>query len=62
MQKEALDVARKYEEEAKERLRRMNIMAAGLEVTSGKKAAGLARQNVDEVWYEDPGSEFGIKG
>ncbi|ODA82637.1 hypothetical protein RJ55_01145 [Drechmeria coniospora] len=32
MQKEALEVARGYEEEAKERLRRINLVAAGLEI------------------------------
>lgn len=62
MQKEALEVAHKYEEEAKERLRRMNIMSAGLEVTSGKRGFGTSRQNIDEVWYEDPVGDFGIKG
>lgn len=52
MQKEALEAAHKYEQEAKERLRRMNIIAAGLEVVGGRKPTG-SRQ-VDETWYEDP--------
>jgi COP9 signalosome complex subunit 1 len=38
MQHNALSVARKYEEEAKERLRRINIVAAGLEIPAPKKS------------------------
>lgn len=47
-----MEAAHKYEQEAKERLRRMNIIAAGLEVVGGRKPTG-SRQ-VDETWYEDP--------
>lgn len=45
MQAKALNVARKYEHEAKERLRRINVIASGLEVTRGKR-------QTDEHWYE----------
>ena len=48
MQRDTLAVAHKYEQEAKEKLRRMNIMAAGLEVAGAKKP-----QAASEVWYED---------
>lgn len=37
MQKNALQVAHKYEKEAKERLRRLSLMSAGLEVIGSKK-------------------------
>lgn len=47
MQQTALEVARKYEEEAKERLRRINLVAAGLEVTNPKKQAGF-----DDAWFD----------
>lgn len=50
MQKKALEVARQYEQEAKERLRRMSLMAAGLEVAGHKKQGARV---IDEVWYED---------
>ena len=36
MQKTALEVAVKYEQEAKERLRRMSLLAAGLEAVGEK--------------------------
>lgn len=39
MQKTTLDLASKYEQEAKERLRRINLMSQGLEVI-GVRAAG----------------------
>ena len=61
MQKQALDVAQKYEQEAKERLRRMNIIAAGLEVVGNKKPGG-GRQTVDEIWYEEPGNNYSLQG
>lgn len=55
VQTNALSVARKYEQEAKERLRRMNIIAAGLEVSGVKKQPGGAGgHEVEEAWYEDP--------
>lgn len=37
MQKTALEVAVKYEQEAKERLRRMSLLAAGLEAVGEKQ-------------------------
>lgn len=55
MQTNALAVARKYEQEAKERLRRMNIIVAGLEVSGAKKqpAGGVGGPELDEAWYEE---------
>ncbi|KAM0253391.1 hypothetical protein ACHAQJ_007286 [Trichoderma viride] len=55
VQTNALAVARKYEQEAKERLRRMNIIAAGLEVVGLKKqqSGGVGGPEPDEAWYED---------
>ncbi|KAF7542833.1 hypothetical protein G7Z17_g11237 [Cylindrodendrum hubeiense] len=54
MQKNALEVARQYEQEAKERLRRMSLMAAGLEVAGSKKQhGGQGRAGIDEAWYDD---------
>ncbi|KAM4062195.1 26S proteasome subunit RPN7 domain-containing protein [Hirsutella rhossiliensis] len=56
MQIEALDVARKYEREAKERLRRISLVAASLETVGANRkqttghASGL---NTDESWYDE---------
>jgi len=47
MQYAALKAARKYEDEAKERLRRINLIAAGLEVKAGKQQPGG-----DAAWAE----------
>lgn len=54
MQKKALEVARKYEQEAKERLRRMSIIAAGLEVPASRRQMAGEAAAIDETWYEDP--------
>ncbi|KAH0598035.1 hypothetical protein MHUMG1_04407 [Metarhizium humberi] len=55
MQKEALLVARNYEREAKERLRRISLIAAELDVSGGKKAisGGAASSSLDEAWYDE---------
>ncbi|KAF4332529.1 COP9 signalosome complex subunit 1 (G pathway suppressor 1) [Fusarium beomiforme] len=53
MQKQALEVASKYEEEAKERLRRMNLVAAGLEVAGRTKGPGHGGRGIEEQWYDD---------
>jgi COP9 signalosome complex subunit 1 len=54
MQKQALDVSRQYEQEAKDRLRRMNIIAAGLEVVGKRQQhAGPVGRGIDEQWYDD---------
>ena len=56
MQKEALQVAVKYEREARERLRRISIVAAGLDVVGARKDSGggpAAGSSHDEAWYED---------
>ncbi|KAI5457832.1 26S proteasome subunit RPN7-domain-containing protein [Mariannaea sp. PMI_226] len=52
MQKQALDVASYYEREAKERLRRMSLIAAGLEVV-GSKLPSLADRAVRDEWFDD---------
>ena len=58
MQTNALAVARKYEQEAKERLRRMNVVVAGLEVSSSRKqpSGGVGGPELEEAWYEDGGN------
>ncbi|RBR14723.1 uncharacterized protein FIESC28_07569 [Fusarium coffeatum] len=54
MQKQALDVSRQYEQEAKDRLRRMNIVAAGLEVVGKRQPhSGPVGRGIDEQWYDD---------
>jgi COP9 signalosome complex subunit 1 len=54
MQKQALDVSRQYEQEAKDKLRRMNIIAAGLEVVGKRQPhSGAAGRGIDEQWYDD---------
>lgn len=55
MQRQALEVAQRYEEEAKERLRRMGILAAGLEVAGGRRAM---HTGVDEA-LQDIGMSMG---
>lgn len=48
MQKSALEVAAKYEREAKERLRRMSLVAAGLETHAPKQSGNrIAATEVD---------------
>lgn len=55
VQTNALHVARKYELEAKERLRRMNIIGAGLEVIGVKKplTGGVGGAEPEEAWFEE---------
>lgn len=57
MQQQALQVAQRYEKEAKERLRRMGIVAAGLEVSGNKKnMQGFGAQSTaDDGWYDESG-------
>ena len=40
MQQKALNVARKYEDDATERLRRINLIAASLDISQDKKLGG----------------------
>lgn len=56
MENNAIKVALKYEKEATERLRRISIVAAGLEVTSSKK--DHAHGPSDEAWYEENRAAF----
>ncbi|KAI1453590.1 26S proteasome subunit RPN7-domain-containing protein [Annulohypoxylon moriforme] len=55
MQNKALDAAINYEKEAIERIRRMNIVAADLEVKSSRKGAGggSSLPGLGDVWPED---------
>ncbi|KND91499.1 COP9 signalosome complex subunit 1 [Tolypocladium ophioglossoides CBS 100239] len=55
MQQEALEVARKYEQDAKERLRRISLVAAGLEVVGAKKQSAdhVPGLSTDELWYDE---------
>lgn len=55
MQRDALTVSRNYEREAKERLRRISLVAAGLDIIGPKKhTPGLATgSSLDEAWYEE---------
>ncbi|KAG6014240.1 hypothetical protein E4U43_006773 [Claviceps pusilla] len=55
MQRNALRVAHHYEKEAKERLRRMSLAVAGLDLINAKKSTpgDFTRPGVDEAWYDD---------
>ncbi|KAJ4260677.1 hypothetical protein NW762_007421 [Fusarium torreyae] len=54
MQKQAIEVARQYEQEAKERLSRMNIIAASLDVVGKRHPhTNLIGRGIDEQWYDD---------
>lgn len=57
MQKKALDAANNYEKEAMERIRRMNIVAADLEVKPSRKPIGGGAgslQGIGDIWPDDP--------
>lgn len=57
MQMEALEVARRYEQEAKERLRRINLIAAGLEAVtpiqkhSTEPGSSAVASEADDAWF-----------
>ncbi|KAK9417110.1 putative 26S proteasome subunit RPN7-domain-containing protein [Seiridium cardinale] len=54
MQVKALEAAKNYEKEALERIRRMSIIAADLEVKGGgRKGNGPGGSGISEVWYEE---------
>lgn len=56
MQKKALDSTNNYEKEVLERIRRMNIVAADLEVKGTRKAAGIGASNipgVGDIWTDE---------
>ncbi|KAI0841687.1 26S proteasome subunit RPN7-domain-containing protein [Hypoxylon sp. FL0890] len=64
MQKKALDAAQNYEKEAVERIRRMNIVAAGLEVGPPRKSADGGAGNlpgVGDVWQDDSKRPLGSR-
>ncbi|KAK8111525.1 COP9 signalosome complex subunit 1 [Apiospora kogelbergensis] len=54
MQKKGLETAKVYETEALERIRRMNIVAADLEVKGNRKSQGSALPGIaGETWFDD---------
>ncbi|KAK8034744.1 COP9 signalosome complex subunit 1 [Apiospora rasikravindrae] len=54
MQAKGLEMARNYEREALERIRRMNIAAADLEVKGTRKGVGNAMSSIGgETWFDD---------
>ncbi|QPG95676.1 hypothetical protein C2857_001643 [Epichloe festucae Fl1] len=55
MQKNALQVARRYEKEAKERLRHMSLAVAGLDSVNAKRSTSgpTPGSGLDEAWYEE---------
>jgi COP9 signalosome complex subunit 1 len=55
MQKSALEVAAKYEREAKERLRRMSLISAGLEAHAQKQTGNRSAATDHDI--EDVASD-----
>jgi COP9 signalosome complex subunit 1 len=55
VQKEALETARNYEKEAIERIRRMSLVAADLEVKGNRRqlGGGGQSQNMADPGFED---------
>lgn len=55
MQNNALQVARRYEKEAKERLRHISLAAAGLDSVKAKRSTSgpTPGSGLDETWYEE---------
>lgn len=54
MQKKGLETAKLYETEAIERIRRMNISAADLEVKGTRKGPGSAMPGIaGEAWFDE---------
>lgn len=54
MQTKALEAAKNYEKEALERIRRMSIVAADLEVKGhGRKGVAAGGSGISDIWYDD---------
>ncbi|KAH6661391.1 26S proteasome subunit RPN7-domain-containing protein [Truncatella angustata] len=53
MQAKALEAAKLYEKEALERIRRMSIAAADLEVKGSRKGVAAAGAGMSDVWFDD---------
>lgn len=53
MQTNALDAAKNYEKEALERIRRMSIMAADLEVKGHGRKGGPPGSGITDMWFDD---------
>jgi len=57
MRRAALEAARTYEREAFDRIRRMNVVGAELELRGGgNRRGGLNTQmsGLTDVWYDEP--------
>ncbi|KAK8136628.1 26S proteasome subunit RPN7 [Apiospora sp. TS-2023a] len=61
MQTKGLETAKNYEREALERIRRMNIAAADLEVKGPRKGVGNAMSGISggETWFDDTRRQLG---
>lgn len=61
MQTKGLETAKNYEREALERIRRMNIAAADLEVKGTRKGMGNPMSSIGggETWFEDTRRQLG---
>lgn len=57
MQQKGLEAARKYEKEALERIRRMSLAAADLEVKAAPKKSA---SSVADAWLEDARRQMGM--
>lgn len=53
MQKRALEVASAYDREAKEKLRRISIMTAGLEVVGQKQSHQPSVRSIRDEWMDE---------
>lgn len=58
MQKNALQVARRYEKEAKERLRRISLVAAGLDSFNAKSSTlgAIPGPGANDAWCDEKGN------
>lgn len=62
MQRHALETARKYEEEAKERLRRISLIAAGLEVHGQNRLPSVgSRAGADDSWFDETSAQGSVQ-
>jgi COP9 signalosome complex subunit 1 len=61
MQTQGLEAAKNYEKEAIERIRRMSIVAADLEVKGGnRKGAGGGLPSVSDTWFDDTRRQLSV--
>lgn len=64
MQKEALRLAERYEREAKEKLRRMSLISAGLDAIGAKPpgTGAASASHFDEAWYDEDNGMVSSQG